>query len=63
MIFSLFRNDMVRFNNDLVRRKDKVKARKADLYSNKSVLQRNSVFATNSNLSIRISVQPNGVNL
>ena len=54
---------MVRFNNDLVRRKDKVKARKADLYSNKSVLQRNSVFATNSNLSIRISVQPNGVNL
>ena len=39
---------MVRFNNDLVRRKDKVKARKADLYSNKSVLQRNSVFVTNS---------------
>ena len=51
---------MVRFNNDLVRRKDKVKARKADLYSNKSVLQRNSVFATNSifNSIQFISVQP-----
>ena len=51
---------MVRFNNDLVRRKDKVKARKADLYSNKSVLQRNSVFVTNSIFSVPISVQSNG---